>query len=82
VPCSGPSSAAGSSRWSSAASRSSHAAFLGARRARTLGFGVATYLLFLVPFLAIVVMPAAVAGATLLSRDAIGLPTERPTAVS
>lgn len=55
---------------------------LGARRARTLGFGVVTYLLFLVPFLAIVVMPAAVAGATLLSRDAIGLPTERPTAVS
>lgn len=45
---------------------------LGARRARTLGFGVATYLLFLVPFLAIVVMPAAVAGATLLSRDALG----------
>lgn len=48
---------------------------LGARRARTLGFGVATYLLFLVPFLAIVVMPAAVAGATLLSRDALGEPT-------
>jgi len=47
---------------------------LGARRARTLGFGVATYLLFLVPFLAIVVMPAAVAGATLLSRDALGEP--------
>lgn len=48
---------------------------LGARRARTLGFGVATYLLFLVPFLAIVVMPAAVAGATLLSREALGEPT-------
>jgi len=47
---------------------------LAARRARTLGFGVATYLLFLVPFVAIVVMPAAVAGATLLSRDALGEP--------
>ena len=41
------------------------------RRARTLGFGVATYLFFLVPFAAVIVMPAAVAGATLLSRDAL-----------
>lgn len=41
---------------------------LGANRAATLGFGVATYLLFLVPLGAVVVMPAAVAGATLLSR--------------
>ena len=44
---------------------------LGANRARTLGFGVACYLLFLVPFAAVVVMPAAVAGATLLARPAI-----------
>ena len=44
---------------------------LGARRARTLGFGVATYLLFLIPFAVIFVMPAAVAGATLLARDAL-----------
>lgn len=44
---------------------------LGARRARTLGFGVATYLLFLVPFAAIFVMPAAVAGATFLAREAL-----------
>jgi CysZ protein len=44
---------------------------LGARRARTLGFGVLTYLLFLLPLGAVVVMPAAVAGATLLSRDAL-----------
>jgi len=44
---------------------------LGARRASTLGFGVLTYLLFLVPFGAIVIMPAAVAGATMLSRDAL-----------
>ena len=44
---------------------------LGINRAQTLGFGVACYLLFLVPFLAVVVMPAAVAGATLLARRAL-----------
>jgi CysZ protein len=43
---------------------------LAARRARTLGFGVATYVLFLVPLGAILTMPAAVAGATMLARDA------------
>lgn len=42
------------------------------RRALTLGFGVATYLLFLVPLGAVIVMPAAVAGATLLSRRVLG----------
>ncbi len=52
---------------------------LGARRASTLGFGVLTYLTFLVPFAAVVIMPAAVAGATMLSRDALatGQPRER-----
>ncbi len=44
---------------------------LGARRASTLGFGVLTYVLFLVPLGAVVIMPAAVAGATMLSRDAL-----------
>ena len=44
---------------------------LGGRRATTAGFGAATYLLFLVPLGAIVAMPAAVAGATLLSRSAL-----------
>lgn len=44
---------------------------LGARRTTTLGFGTLTYLLFLVPFGAVVIMPAAVAGATMLSRDAL-----------
>jgi len=44
---------------------------LGATRARSVGFGVACYLLFLVPFAAIVVMPAAVAGATYLARNAL-----------
>jgi CysZ protein len=33
-----------------------------------LGFGAATFVSFLIPLGAIVVMPAAVAGATLLSR--------------
>lgn len=42
------------------------------RRARVTGFGAVTYLLFLVPFAAIVVMPAAVAGATLLAREVLG----------
>jgi len=50
---------------------------LGARRARTLGFGVATYLLFLIPLGAVFAMPAAVAGATMLARDAI--PASRAT---
>jgi CysZ protein len=44
---------------------------LAANRAGTLGFGVATYLLFLVPLGAVFAMPAAVAGATMLSRDAL-----------
>lgn len=38
------------------------------RRAMTLGYGVATYLLFLIPAGAAITMPAAVAGATILSR--------------
>lgn len=48
---------------------------LGARRSVTLGFGVATFLLFLVPFGALITMPAAVAGATLLTRRSLGEPT-------
>lgn len=47
-------------------------AALGARRSTTLGFGVAVFLLFLVPFGALVTMPAAVAGATLLARRSLG----------
>ena len=38
-------------------------------RARALGFGVATQLFFLIPFGAVAVMPAAVAGSTGLSRS-------------
>ncbi len=48
---------------------------LRANRARTLGFGVATQLCFLVPLGAVAVMPAAVAGSTLWTHEALG---ERP----
>lgn len=40
-------------------------------RAGALGFGLATYLVFLVPLGAVVAMPAAVAGATLLARGVL-----------
>lgn len=46
---------------------------LRASRPRALGFGVATQLCFLIPFGAIVVMPAAVAGSTLLAQDLLRL---------
>jgi CysZ protein len=42
------------------------------RRALALGFGVPLVLLFLVPLLAVVLMPGAVAGAALLVRDLVG----------
>lgn len=38
-------------------------------RARVLGFAVPTFLLLAVPFVAVVVFPAATAGATILARD-------------
>ena len=41
---------------------------LGAGRARVLGFGVATQLCFMVPLGAVITMPAAVAGSTMLAR--------------
>lgn len=37
-----------------------------------LGFGVPLGLAFLVPFVAVFLMPGAVAGATLLARDLLG----------
>lgn len=46
----------------------SRSELLGAGRARVIGFGVATQLCFLIPFGAIVTMPAAVAGSTILAR--------------
>jgi CysZ protein len=45
---------------------------LAAQRSTTLGFGIATFLLFLVPLGALVTMPAAAAGATLLARRSLG----------
>jgi CysZ protein len=54
-------------------------------RPRSLGFGLVTYLLFLIPTAAVFVMPAAVAGAAMLSRDAMAVagttaarPSDRP----
>jgi CysZ protein len=44
-------------------------------RWRVLGFGLSCYLVFLIPGGAIILMPAAVAGATLLTRDLLGEPT-------
>jgi CysZ protein len=41
-------------------------------RWRVLGFGLSCYLVFLVPGGAIILTPAAVAGATLLTRDLLG----------
>ncbi|MBH0009253.1 EI24 domain-containing protein [Salinibacterium sp. SWN1162] len=41
-------------------------------RARALGLGAATYVVFLIPLGAVVAMPAAVAGATLLTRSVLG----------
>ncbi|HEU4807848.1 MAG TPA: EI24 domain-containing protein [Homoserinimonas sp.] len=51
---------------------------LGANRAGAVGFGMATYLLFLIPLGAVFAMPAAVAGATMLSRDVLQ-PEAAPT---
>lgn len=49
---------------------------LKADRPTTLGFGVAVFLCFLIPLGAVLVMPAAVAGATLLTRRSLGQSTE------
>jgi CysZ protein len=48
--------------------------WLKSRRGMALGFGVATFVCFLIPLGAILVMPAAVAGMTLLSRRLFGQP--------
>jgi CysZ protein len=39
-----------------------------------IGFGAATFICFLIPLGAVLVMPAAVAGATLLARRLFNLP--------
>jgi CysZ protein len=43
-------------------------------RPLVLGFGVAVFCSFLIPLGAILLMPAAIAGATLLARQVVGLP--------
>ncbi|MBU4464843.1 MAG: EI24 domain-containing protein [Actinobacteria bacterium] len=48
-----------------------------AHRARALGFGVATQLCFMIPLGAVLTMPAAVAGSTVLARSL--LEDEKPT---
>jgi CysZ protein len=44
------------------------------RRPMAIGFGAATFICFLIPLGAVLVMPAAVAGATLLARRLFNLP--------
>ena len=51
---------------------------LRADRPVALGFGVAVFCCFLIPLGAVLVMPAAVAGGTLLARRSLGLPIEEP----
>ncbi|MGN9845554.1 EI24 domain-containing protein [Nonomuraea sp. H19] len=53
-------------------------ALLRANKGSALGFGVAVFLLFLVPFVAVIAMPAAVAGAALLVRTRLAPGTRRP----
>jgi CysZ protein len=48
---------------------------LGTNRPLALGFGVAVFCCFLIPLGAVFVMPAAVAGGTLLARRVLGQPT-------
>ncbi|MFJ6752931.1 EI24 domain-containing protein [Streptomyces sp. NPDC091266] len=50
------------------------------RKALAIGFGVPVVLLFLVPFVAVFLMPGAVAGATLLVRDLVPGEEEPPAA--
>ncbi|GGY84637.1 membrane protein [Streptomyces nitrosporeus] len=54
-------------------------ALLRGHRAAVLGFGVPLSLAFLVPFVAVFLMPGAVAGATLLAREFTGAPEPAPT---
>ncbi|MDM4720995.1 EI24 domain-containing protein [Micromonospora sp. WMMA1363] len=50
-------------------------AALSADRPTTIGFGTAVFVCFLIPLGAVLLMPAAVAGATLLARRTLGQPT-------
>lgn len=48
---------------------------LRANRALALGFGIPVFLMMLVPFLGVLVVPAAVAGGTLLTHRVLGAPS-------
>jgi len=50
------------------------------RRARATGFGAIAYVLFLLPLGAVVAMPVAVAGSTLLARELLAGPARPPSA--
>ncbi|MET7421352.1 EI24 domain-containing protein [Dactylosporangium sp. NPDC005555] len=52
-------------------------AMLRANRPLALGFGMPVFVILLIPFAAILVVPAAVAGSTLLTRKLFGLPIEQ-----
>ncbi|WP_047867770.1 EI24 domain-containing protein [Nocardiopsis sp. RV163] len=52
--------------------------YMGTRRARVLGYAVPTYFLLAIPFLAVVVFPAAAAGAVLLARELAPAAPTRP----
>ncbi|MEU8586836.1 EI24 domain-containing protein [Streptomyces sp. NPDC048664] len=54
-------------------------ALLRSRKLLTWGFGTPLALAFLVPFVAVFLMPGAVAGATLLARDLLGEESGEPT---
>ena len=54
-------------------------AVLGGHRALTLAFGAPVFLSFLLPLGAVLLMPAAVAGGTLLSRRVLGRPIDVET---
>ncbi|MCX4469803.1 EI24 domain-containing protein [Micromonospora sp. NBC_01655] len=53
-------------------------ALLKADRPTALGFGVAVFVCFLIPLGAVLIMPAAVAGATLLARRSLGQSVAEP----
>jgi CysZ protein len=55
---------------------------LAAHRPLALGFGVSVFCCFLIPLGAVLVMPAAVAGGTLLARKVLGLPVDAPVAAA
>lgn len=52
--------------------------FMGTRRFRVLGFAIPTYFLLAIPFVAVVVFPAATAGGTILARELLPATPQAP----